>query len=186
MKDGNSKRGFTIVELLIVIVVIAILAAISIVAFVGIQTRAENTKTINAVSAIARSFSALAAESGEYPGPAGGAWVCLPTAREYCGTNQNNPSCFGLNRTQKSDAIVSHLATVTSSVPDVSSQEIDCGDGRVVTGGFYRLWGGNKAVTLFYFLKGTDVDCGDIGGLNTSKTVLGDATRCQVGLPVLS
>jgi len=39
----QSRRGFTIVELLIVIVVIAILAAITIVAYNGIQQRATNT-----------------------------------------------------------------------------------------------------------------------------------------------
>lgn len=38
-----QRRGFTIVELLIVIVVIAILAAISIVAYNGIQQRARNS-----------------------------------------------------------------------------------------------------------------------------------------------
>ena len=38
------KKGFTIVELLIVIVVIAILAAISIVAYNGIQNRSKVTK----------------------------------------------------------------------------------------------------------------------------------------------
>lgn len=41
--DIQSKRGFTIVELMIVIVVIAILAAISIVAYIGIQSRAHDT-----------------------------------------------------------------------------------------------------------------------------------------------
>ncbi|MFZ1242933.1 MAG: type II secretion system protein [Candidatus Saccharimonas sp.] len=39
----SNNRGFTIVELLIVIVVIAILAAISIVAYNGIQNRAYDT-----------------------------------------------------------------------------------------------------------------------------------------------
>ena len=41
MVKTNTRRGFTIVELLIVIVVIAILAAITIVAYNGIQNRAK-------------------------------------------------------------------------------------------------------------------------------------------------
>lgn len=39
----SKQRGFTIVELLIVIVVIAILASITVVAFNGVQQRANNT-----------------------------------------------------------------------------------------------------------------------------------------------
>jgi prepilin-type N-terminal cleavage/methylation domain-containing protein len=43
-KIKNTQRGFTIVELLIVIVVIGILAAITLVAYNGIQDRARSAK----------------------------------------------------------------------------------------------------------------------------------------------
>ncbi|MHB1008167.1 MAG: type II secretion system protein [Propionibacteriaceae bacterium] len=41
--QASNRRGFTIVELLIVVVVIAILAAITVVAFNGIQQRARDS-----------------------------------------------------------------------------------------------------------------------------------------------
>ncbi len=40
---ANKSRGFTIVELLIVVVVIAILAAITIVSYNGISRQAKNS-----------------------------------------------------------------------------------------------------------------------------------------------
>src|SRR5690554_4129028 len=53
----RKQRGFTIVELLIVIVVIAILAAISIVAYTGIQQRARDSKRKDDVAKIVKALA---------------------------------------------------------------------------------------------------------------------------------
>ena len=65
--DTRYDSGFTIVELLIVIVVIAILAAISIIAFTGVQTRAENTKTVAALQAYTKALQQYYIDNSDYP-----------------------------------------------------------------------------------------------------------------------
>ncbi len=59
-----KQKGFTIVELLIVIVVIGILAAITIAAFNGIQNRANNTRITSMVRSYVTAVKANAAETG--------------------------------------------------------------------------------------------------------------------------
>lgn len=68
LKNG---RGFTIVELLIVIVVIAILAAISIVAYNGIQTRSRASAAQSAATSLDKKVEIYNAENGQYPTAAG-------------------------------------------------------------------------------------------------------------------
>lgn len=60
-------RGFTIVELLIVIVVIAILASIAIVAYNGVQDRAQNTRRQSDIRSVQRLVEAYQVENGAYP-----------------------------------------------------------------------------------------------------------------------
>lgn len=67
IKTIRKDRGFTIVELLIVIVVIAILAAIVIVAYQGITAKANTTKAqTNAVTA-QKVAEAINADNSAYP-----------------------------------------------------------------------------------------------------------------------
>lgn len=58
----KSEKGFTLVELLIVIVVIAILAAITIVAYNGIQTRANAATAKSNAESVQKVAEAFAAD----------------------------------------------------------------------------------------------------------------------------
>ncbi len=62
-----SQRGFTIVELLIVIVIIGILAAIVIVAYNGLTNRAKAAGYQSDANSIVKVAEAINAELGGYP-----------------------------------------------------------------------------------------------------------------------
>lgn len=90
----KRARGFTIVELLIVIVVIGILAAIVIVAYNGIQTRASDVKRAAAIAEYVKILGMYKSENGEYPDAAN---VCLGTPDQYpLASKWNNAGrCWG-------------------------------------------------------------------------------------------
>lgn len=66
-KHIQTRQGFTIVELLIVIVVIAILAAITIVAYNGISTRAADSVKLTEINQVTKQLESFKVENGEYP-----------------------------------------------------------------------------------------------------------------------
>lgn len=68
MAQVHYTKGFTIVELLIVIVVIAILATISAVAYYGIQARAHDARRIADIDSIENSYEMYRITQGAYPG----------------------------------------------------------------------------------------------------------------------
>jgi type II secretion system protein G len=67
----NKTKGFTIVELLIVIVVIGILAAIVIVAYNGVQQRARDSRRQNDVQALTQALEIYYLTNGSYPAGSG-------------------------------------------------------------------------------------------------------------------
>lgn len=76
MKERSRfTRGFTIVELLIVIVVLGILAAITIVAYNGIQQRARDTTRKSDIATITKALEYYYQINDKYPPSAGGSTV---------------------------------------------------------------------------------------------------------------
>jgi len=68
IKHRQGERGFTIVELLVVIVVIGILAAITIVSYTGITARANGAKALSNAQAVVSVAEAIQADtSAKYP-----------------------------------------------------------------------------------------------------------------------
>ncbi len=83
ISPAPPSKGFTIVELLIVIVVIAILAAISIVAYNGVQQRTRDSVRLQDMASIAKALEVYKTVHGRYPAQVGtrgaGGWELSTT-----------------------------------------------------------------------------------------------------------
>jgi prepilin-type N-terminal cleavage/methylation domain-containing protein len=68
-KKTVGRRGFTIVELLIVIVVIAVLATLPVAAYSGMQQRGRDTQRVSDMKAIVKGLEMYKTLNGSYPTP---------------------------------------------------------------------------------------------------------------------
>ncbi len=125
-------RGFTIVELLIVVVVIGVLAAITTIAFNGVTGRATASQLQSTLSSAVKQLKVFQVDNGQFPTanvcPSPGATeICIKAPAGvtivYAPNNAATPATFNLSASKGS---VSYVATDTSQ----SSQSYG---GRFVT-----------------------------------------------------
>ena len=138
----KTKSGFTIVELLIVIVVIGILAAITIVAYNGIQTRAKNTKTINATAAWIKAIKLYNAENDSWPTVTS----CLGGMTTYQGATTR---CFTAGSYSVNQTFLDQLQPFMSSYPEPDTTDIT--DGVTNTprrGAMYHISGSDRNIWI--------------------------------------
>jgi len=112
-----KQKGFTIVELLIVIVVIAVLAAITIVAYNGIQNRAKASAAQSAAAQATKKIMTYAIQNNDqYPvdlataGVTEGGGTSFQysynnTLKTYCVTATSNSTSYYKNNTTQTDPI---------------------------------------------------------------------------------
>lgn len=92
-----KDRGFTIVELLIVIVVTVIIASISVTAYAGIQSRTNNSARYNEISHTAKLLETYKATNGSYPALTANKRLCVGTnyPGNRCKSSYSSTDGFG-------------------------------------------------------------------------------------------
>lgn len=164
---SSHNRGFTIVELLVVIVIIGILASLVIVSYRGSQQKASNTQTLNTVTHYIKATFLYELENKKFPEPSPGgvAWSCLGTG--YPGNvclTVSGGACNGFGGVTSAnwynDAVMPHLGNKT---PPTSLQRISCNGSTVVGGAFLSNWPAEGQAGIFYQLN-SNVNCGSPGG----------------------
>ena len=117
MQWAKNQKGFTIVELFIVVVVIAILAAITIVAYNGIQNRAKASALQSTASQATKkvmSFAVLNAD--QYPANLAAADIANNgnTTYQYSVNNSTNPKTYCVTATAST---LSYYSSNTQTAP---------------------------------------------------------------------
>ncbi len=178
MKMPN--RGFTIVELLIVIVVVGVLASISTVAFASVNNKATNTDIISKVVAYKKLLMLHKADTGFYPNVN---WKCLGKSSDYPAENG-----FALNQCTNGTAnnywdpiLQTSLEPYASSLPNASHKVVNDTYSGFARGIIFDT-DGTPAMgpSINYFIQ-TNTDC-PLGIKRTDHASYPNSTMCYIVL----
>ena len=159
--------GFTVVELMIVIVVIAILAIIVLVAYNGVQTNTNNSRTLTGIQQYYTSIKLYHAKNGKYPtvpneGSAQVTMTCL-------GTGYPGGTCGTITGTTVSES-TSFMTTLRqgsgTSITGVVNDQAGSGGGEAFIGAAYGIdttttahSPTGRARMIEWFLAGKNQNC---------------------------
>lgn len=158
---GSHIRGFTIVELLIVVVVIAVLSSVTVVSYNGIMRQASNTTRAAEVQGWLKSFAAYKAMYGTYPVvPLGGDGVedfCLGENFPVGGGGERRCREYNLTTSMSYRQIDNQqLMTEIKKVSSIPTQSPSPVNGWIV-GPYINYW--ETGFTITQIFSGNENNC---------------------------
>ncbi len=165
----NISRGFTLLEILIVIAIVGILSGILMVGFKDARMKARNAKRIADIRNYISIFSSWTASSYEFPDPGSTSWICLGDYKDNrCwrdGTSISENSAFN-----NLLADWSPLPTDETLICGYNNNENNCYEGYIYRC-TVRTGGLCTSIDVRWFLEGKNQTCGPgqvIGNYNTA------------------
>lgn len=173
-KIKQRQKGFTIVELLIVIVIIGILAAITVVAYNGIQNRAKSSQMASGMIQYVKALSMYSSDKNAYP---------IQTGYIACfgGTND----CNGTANAAQTALLASELASYMNNASNTLLKSSGALMNSITN---YVMPDGSSFTGMYiYFLQYGTTTCPSVGGVRFMySSASGSDIVCRYALPVLS
>ena len=164
-----KQKGFTIVELLIVIVIIGILAAITIVAYNGIQQRSRDAQVISGVEVYRKALKSYEIVNSAYPTATGCLGASYPADQCWQGDSGNRVVSATLD---------ANLASFMSAKPTLATSLMSIGITNNIRAGALYVTSPSR---IIYYLSGPSRPCVISGASGITEG--GVVTQCALTLP---